>query len=242
MDSYYEDILKKAENLKQNQEYEACLKILEEELSMPYIPKEYEDRLVANYNECRSVVMQDRKQRVYDEDDIAILLKGSLDEAFLAIEQLKKSNIRNHLTEIQEYLKEAPHYLVRSFLMEAMMEQNITDEITVDIDGLEVRFTPCYIEPPMESDGVVAAISFLRDWFENEDPTFLMMCVESLVREAYLKLPFNVEEDEALDLAVAITCYVFHAQENREGMIAFLKDHALEQHQNYELLLNKHEM
>lgn len=242
MDSYYEDILKKVENLKQNQEYETCFKILEEELSMPYIPKEYEDRLVADYNECRSMVRQDRTQKVYDEDDIAALLNGSLDEAFLAIEQLKKSNIRNHLTEIQDYLNNDPHYLVRSFLMEAMMEQNITDEITTVMDGLEVTFTPCYIEPPMESDGVAKAIELLRDWFENDDPTFLMMCVESLVREAYLKLPFNIEEDEALDLAVAIACYVFIASDNREQMKQFLDEKSLSQHLGYELLLDKHEM
>ena len=90
MDTYYEDILKKVENLKQDEDYDACLKILEEELSMPYIPKEYEDQLVDHYNECRSVVRQNRKAKVYDEDDIADLLNGSLDEAFLAIEQLKK--------------------------------------------------------------------------------------------------------------------------------------------------------
>lgn len=242
MDTYYEDILKKVENLKQDEDYDACLKILEEELSMPYIPKEYEDQLVNHYNECRSVVRQNRKAKTYDEDDIADLLNGSLDEAFLAIEQLKKSNIRNHLTEIQEYLKNEPHYLVRSFLMEAMMEQNITDEITVMIDGLEVVFTPCYIEAVMESDGVIKAIDYLREWFENEDPTFLMMCVESLVKEAYLKLPFNVDEDEALALAVAIACYVFIASENREGMEAFLQDKDLKQYAGYELLLNRHEM
>ena len=243
MDSYYEDILKKVENLKQNQGYQACLEILEEELSMPYIPREYEERLIADYNECRAIVRQDdRKQNIYDEDDIVNLLNGSLDEAFLAIEQLKKSNIRNHLTEIQDYLKDDPHYLVRSFLMEAMMEQNITDEITTIVDGMEVTFTPCYMEAPMESEGVVNAIALLREWFENEDPTFLMMCVESLVKEAYLKLPFNVEEDEAVNLAVAIACYVFIAGDNKEGMEAFLKDKSLDRYLGYELLLDKHEM
>ena len=66
--------------------------------------------------------------------------------------------------------------------------------------------------------------------------------MESLVKEAYLKLPFNVEEDEALALAVAIVCYVFIASENREGMDAFLQDKNLKQYAGYELLLNRHEM
>lgn len=242
MDSYYDDILKKLEDLKQKEAFAECLEILEEELSMPYIPREYEEQLIVLYNECRSVVKSKQSLKSYDEEDIEALLKGSLDEQFLAIEQLKRSNIRNHLTEIQEYFNGSAHYLVRSFLMEALMEQNITEELTCYVDGLEITFTPCYIEPPMESDGVVQAIAYLREWFENENPTFTMMCVESLVKEAYLKLPFNIEEDEALQLAASIACYVFKANEDREGAIAFLEENGLAQLAGYELLLNKHEM
>ena len=242
MDRYYEDILKKVEDLKQKESFKECLSILEEELSMPYIPKEYEDQMIENYNECRSIVRSVNPVRAYDEDAIAALLKGSLDEQFLAIEQLKKSNVRNHLTEIQEYMSNQPHDLVRSFLIEILMEQNITDEITVEMDGLEVTFTPCFIENPMESDGAQDAIMMLREWFENDNPTFTMMCVESLVKEAYLKLPFNIESDEAMDLACAIACYVFRANDDIEGMQQFLKEKGLAMQGGYELLLNTHEM
>lgn len=44
---------------------------------------------------------------------------------------------------VADYLSQNPHYLVRSLMIEAMMEQNITDEVSVDIDGLEVTFSPC---------------------------------------------------------------------------------------------------
>lgn len=45
MDTYYEDILKKVEMQMEQHDHQAAYQILEEELSMPYIPKEYEHRL-----------------------------------------------------------------------------------------------------------------------------------------------------------------------------------------------------
>lgn len=241
MDTYYEDILKKVEHQIQEEDFQSAYKILEEELTMPYIPRDYEEKLIAYYNECRSE-LNVHSNRSYSEEDINALLEGSLDEQFLAIEQLKKSNIRNHLTEVQKYLSAQPHYLVSSFLMEAMMEQNITEEFTMEKEGLDVTFTPCYIEPPMDCDGVIKAVGYLKDWFENDNPTFTMMCVESLIKEAYLRLPFNIDSDEALPLAQGIAGYVFAANGEVEAWKLFLEEKELAQMSDYELLLSKHDI
>jgi len=112
----------------------------------------------------------------------------------------------------------------------------------VDIDGLEVTFSPCSLDAPMESEGALEAVNYLKDWFENDNPTFTMMCVETLVKEAYLRLPFNIEEDEALPLAAAVTAYVFHAYEEHEAWMLFEEEKGLAQYRGYELLLRKHEM
>ena len=87
MDTYYEDILKKVEALLEDAQYAEAYTILDEELSMPYIPREYEEPLIAYYNQCRSECKW--KDTAVREEDIETLLKGSLEEAFLAIEQLK---------------------------------------------------------------------------------------------------------------------------------------------------------
>ena len=242
MDTYYEDILNKVEQLIAENDIQNAFCILEEELSMPYIPKAYEDRLISLYNDCRSQINESRKARSYGEEEIGELLHGSLEEQFLAVEQLKKSNIRNHLDEIRSYLKGNTHYFVRSCLIEAMMEQNISEEFTTEMDGLEVTFTPCFVEMLQESDGVEKAVSYLQEWFESDNPTFTMMCVESLIKEAYLRLPFTIEEDEAFDLAVDIACYVFKANEDKEGLMAFLNEKGLAQSYGYELLLSKHDV
>lgn len=43
------------------------------------------------------------------------------------------------------------------------MEQNISEEFTTEMDGLEVTFTPCFVEMPQESDGVEKAVSYLQE-------------------------------------------------------------------------------
>ena len=106
MDTYYEDILKKVETLMKDAQFAEAYAILDEELSMPYIPREYEEPLIAYYNQCRSECKW--KDTAVREEDIETLLKGSLEEAFLAIEQLKKSNIRNHMDAVADYLSPLP--------------------------------------------------------------------------------------------------------------------------------------
>ncbi|MEG0527874.1 MAG: DUF3196 family protein [Longicatena sp.] len=241
MDTYYEDISSKVKQLMEEEDFQSAYKILEEELSMPYIPRNMEAKLIEAYNACRSELKLNQS-KVYEEEDVDAMLAGSLEEQFLAIEQLKKSNIRNHFEAIQNYLSGDVNVLVRAMLIEAMMEQNITDEFTSKVEGMDVTFSPCAIEMPMEAEGVSAAINILREWFENDNPTFTIMCVETLVKEAYMRLPFNIDEDEKEALACAIARYVFFAHEEFDAWKAFSEEKELAQYEGYELLLSTYDI
>ena len=61
MNSYYDTILDRVENEMKRGCFEEAMKLLEEELSMPYIPKEYEERIIAKYNLCRSQLRAQEK-------------------------------------------------------------------------------------------------------------------------------------------------------------------------------------
>ena len=242
MDTYYKDILNKIEQLIEQQEIKKAYVLLEEELSMPYIPKEYEEQLVAYHNQCKCEVAFQQKQQHNQAENMEELLKGSVAEQLAAVDLLKKLNIRSHLHMIKGYFMETPHPLVRSFLIEALIEQHITDEITLLHDGIEVTFIPCCIEKPLECDGAVIAVQYLKEWFENENPTFFMMCIESLIKELYLRLPWNIEEDEGELLALSIANYVYIASDDEKGWNAFIIEKALAQKCSFELLLNKHDV
>lgn len=240
MEPYYEEILKEIRKLMSASNYQEAYAILEDELAMPYIPKESEEQLIALYNECRSELRVNTIERTYGEEDIATLLQGSLEEQFLAVELLKKSNLRNHLEEVEAYLCSDWDILVRSLLIDALMEQDISQEMKTIEQGMEITFLPCYIEPPMRAKGASIAANALCEWFEDEDPTFLKMCMECLIQEAYLHLPFNLDEDEGIPLAIGIVAYVKKAQGEAESFDAFLAEKNLAQWAGFALLLNKH--
>lgn len=237
---YYEDILDQLHKLMAEKKYQEASVILEKELSMPYIPKESEAKLLALYQECRSECQYQKAQRYHDEEDVEALLNGSLEEQFMAVELLKKSNLRNHLDIIEQYLCHQPHGLVSALLIDAMMEQKIADEMHMIYNGMEISFLPCYIEAPMRAKGAITAASALCDWFEDENPTFLKLCMESLIQECYLHLPFSIDEDEGIPLALSIVYYVKAAEGDQDSMDAFLKAKGLEKELGFALLLNKH--
>lgn len=240
MEYYYEDILKQLHKLMAEHKEQEAYAILEQELSMPYIPKDVEPELIRLYNDCRSTLRRDKHQRSYDEEDVEALLNGSLEEQFMAVELLKKSNIRNHLDQIEAYLCSTPHLLVSSYLIDALMEQKIADEIHMKYNEMDISFLPCYIEAPMRSKGAIIAANALCEWFEDEDPTFLKLCIESLIQECYLHLPFNIDEDEGIPLALSVVCYVMRANGAQKEIDEFLSDKNLEDEKGFVLLLNKH--
>lgn len=239
---YYQEILSKCDALLVENKVQEAYDLLEEELRMPYIPKDSEEKIIALYNECRQQLEMQKPQKTYTEEDLEDLLSGTLDEQFAAVEVLKSSNIRRHLPVIEHYFCGNPHYLVRSLLVEALIDQQVHGELKMDYEGMEITFDPGFVEMPMESDGALQAVAWIREWFENDNPSFAMMCVETLVKEAYLKLPFNIDEDESQLIALAAVKYVFYAYGEQPAFEKFLAEKALAQSSGYELLLNKHDM
>lgn len=240
MDDFYHDLLKKAHTFIENEQYQEAMEILEEEFIMPYIPKEYEVEMIAMYNTCRSALNASKKVKKYDEEDIETLLKGSFEEACQAVELLKKSNVRMHLDLIEAYLKNDPHFLVRTLLVEILIEQEVHDEITMDYDGLEICFSPSYVELPQDQDAFVEAVKIVCSYYENENPTFLQMCVETMMKEMYFRLPFALSEDEIYPFIYAVLLYVYKANEDKAGFEAMIHEKNLANYTGYDLLLYKY--
>ena len=242
MDNYYHAFINDIKVLMEAGNYKDAVTKLEEEFSMPYIPKEYEEQMIALYNECRHEIQGKQETRKYSEEDIDILLKGSIDEACQAVEILKGSNIRRHLETIESYLKKEPHFLIRTLLVEALVEQDIKDEIQMDYDGLEVCFTPTFVELPSQQEELKKAVEIVRSFFENDNPSFLIMCVESMMKEMYFKLPFSLGEDEVDPFLYAILSYVYKANGDEEGFEAFIHEKNLANSSGYDLLLYKYDI
>ena len=242
MDDFYHELLTKVNTCIEAKNYKEAMELLEEEFLMPYIPKEYEEKMIPLYNLCRHELNALKKEKKYDEEDIETLLFGGIDEACQAVEILKKSNIRNHIDVIESYLKDRPHFLIRTLLVEALIEQEVKDEIEMNYDGLEISFIPAFVELPWHQDAFVEAVKIVQSYYENENPTFLQMCVESMIKERYFALPFALSEDEIYSFIYAILLYVYKANEDKEGFETMIREKNLANYAGYDLLLYKYDI
>ena len=197
------------------------LKLVNEELSMPYIPMADEDRL----RELAKSLRKEQVRKTPSFDEIVASIKKSDLGSLAALDQLRKSNLRMLNTEIQEMFDASLHPLISSLLIQICIEQQLTDTFVLNRDGQRMEFIPMYLPLPWESDGYVAAHHLLRDWLENDNPSLLKMCVDVLDGEATLALPMSFSEEEGAILAGSVLKFVYMAlndvNEWRKAVIKF---------------------
>lgn len=238
MESFYQEMLAEIDALMMSKQFQEAKQKIEMELSMPYIPSDVEHQLKQKQQELNA----DAKVKTlsFDDETLEKMLKGNEEEALIAIDYLQQMNLHRYVDMIQDVFAVQTSRLVVVSLMLALMKQNITQEFHCDIDGLQISFMPCYIEDPFHNDGVDMVLQYLSTWFEHDNASFYQMCVQSLMLESFLRLPFVIEEDEAQEYALAISAYVFEAFGQKDDYFAFLQQKKLARFDGFELLLRKH--
>lgn len=239
---YYEMLIERLKRLLQDENYTEAYAILDEELRMPYIPYRYVDHLEAMFIQCKQELQIENRVKKYQSEDIETLLFGSVDEACMACELLRESNVRNYISIINQYLRDKPHYMIRTLLIEILMDQDISEEIELSYEGLSIAFIPAYIERIQKRETTAMMVQMLQDFFMNDNPTFYQMCVDCLIRELYYRLPFSLEVDEVLYLVVAIVEYVYKANRDDVGKNRFIDEKNLAKYKGYDLLLYEYDV
>lgn len=204
MSEYYQDCLNKIKNWIHENKYEQARESIMQELNMPYIPSEFEKQLHELLQECPV----EPSHHWLDDEKIREYLNGDEKKQIIALNQLANQNIRLYLEEVQHVFDCCPSPLVRISLMEILANQQVSEAFDITLNGYAMEFIPSAMELPMDSEGVLKAIAILKDWLENENPSLLNMCQECVIKEAYLRLPFTIDEDESEGLAYSILRYV----------------------------------
>lgn len=221
MADYYAQFWLKIEELMKEDKTDEVLRLVNEELSMPYIPMADEDRL----RQLAKSLQKETIKRPLTLEELVKSIKNNDYGSLAALDQLRKSNLRMLSFEIQGMLDSSLHPLISSLLIQICIEQQLTQTFVIDKDGQRIEFIPMYLPLPWESDGFIAALQILRDWLENDNPSLLKMCVDVLEGEATLALPMSFSEEEGAILAGSVLKYVYMAlndvNEWRKAVIKF---------------------
>lgn len=123
--TYYEVTALYLNALKELEEYEQAINILIEELSMPYIPQQYENLFNAVYDEIILMKQEknyqlENKSTIMSAQEIGRLLdrdEVNDDLIYMALDQLQQLNIRMIMPEVARFLEILISHLLRRHLL-----------------------------------------------------------------------------------------------------------------------------
>ena len=211
--TYYDVISIYIASLKELEEFEEAIDIVVEELSMPYIPYEYETVFNAAHDELLLAKREanegmERHNNAFSLEDMEnILMKDILNEdlLYMAIEQMEGINIRRLLPAIRIFLKDSskPSF-AKSLLIELMIDQEIDEDMILIKNGIEYDINPSYAPLVLNQEVGGTILALLSVGIEDEFPSLFWLCEQFLNYYLYLIYPKYINEYDYRSLAAAI--------------------------------------
>lgn len=211
--TYYDVVSIYVATLKELEEFEEAIDIVVEELSMPYIPYEYETVFNAAHDELLLAKREanegmERYNNAFSLEDMEnILMKDILNEdlLYMAIEQMEGINIRRLLPAIRIFLKDSskPSF-AKSLLIELMIDQEIDEDMILVKNGIEYDINPSYAPLVLNQEVGGTLLELLSEGIEDENPSLFCLCEQFLNYYLYLIYPKYIDEYDYRSLAAAI--------------------------------------
>lgn len=199
---YYTEILNDLEKLLADEQYDDALFMIRSELRMPYVPPDFKEKL--EEMEKRIPRNDEHTVKVPDEEKIRELLKGDAESQMYAVYSLTNQNLRKHKVLIDDVFSSDILPQAKDILIYALIEQEISEEFTLNKNGLEYRFVPRYCLLPEESDGYQEAVKQLKEIYLHE-PSLYQFAIDLLQEKCFSHLPLSYEAEESGQLVEAIT-------------------------------------
>ncbi len=168
--NYYWLIKYKIESLIELGQLEAALRVVQEELKMPYIPKDYieyfETLGTQLNNQVKLKVKKDYFKNLSNEE-FSDLLLSEKDETNLLVlvEQFNHRNARTLLETVAEFinLEYIPNY-IKMALIEILHDQAIDHDFSFNNKGIKVMVNPLKVEPLFEQEVFKKSIKLIDDY------------------------------------------------------------------------------
>lgn len=237
MNPYYQNLVSQIVDLFGKGEFDKANTLIQSELSLPYIPQDALDILEQYQDECRPYLS---RMPARDPLQLEKWVHGDARSQEMAASALQSMNLRQYKPEVQTLL--SSDKLLQEFkgeLIEALMEQKLEDEYTINKDGMEIAFIPSLITPKEQDSVVNESLKLLDDWLSADNPALLSFCQQLLDQEILEMRPLDFEDIDPAWLAASLVRLVYEAMQDEEGWKAFADKHNLEDANKYSLLIEK---
>ncbi len=216
-DTYYDVVAMEVSILKELDKYEEAIDILITELSMPYIPYQFEMTFQNAYDEIL-LLKQDSKEigqyqgQSFSMEDIASILQREVtneDVLYMAIEQLQDMNIRRLVYDISLFLKDPrkPNF-AKTLLIELMIDQAIDEELEVCKNGNVYYINPSFAPMVMQQFASETIEGLLSNHIEYENPSLYQLCMQYASFYLYTVYPREIYDEDCNAIAGAIHYHI----------------------------------
>lgn len=222
--SFFEDIVDKIEedyyeilgyyilSLIKLDDFDKALDTLNEELSLPYIQSDYLEVLNSLYDDVlgyKKAYLAEHHHHDLNENEIANILENTNDYNILlqAISSLNKINVRNILSSIEKFLLSDNSPILKSFVLEVLTNQQVSECLLVNKNNLEIEVMPIANQLVFDNHNYLLALEILNERFEK-NPSYLEMAIDILNSYSYIIYPQTIGEDEVKFLCASIEYYL----------------------------------
>ena len=234
MNDYEQQIIKAIQDAVNDNEWEKAEDLINEELRMPYIEKEFETTLRSYHNQLAELMANARPLVTANlsESQLRKYLGGNQQQQLAAINFLAKANLRNYTELLQDYfLENQLDSLIVGSLIEELIEQELNTEFKLNREGKILTFRPSQLQALDSYEGFLATRDTFSQWFGADEPSVVELCTQALVEEVYRELPYQWTLAQSEAMALALANYVYNAYDRHDEFLVWLKrnDYSLEQ-------------
>ena len=202
--NYYDELLTKLDELMDNKHYKEAEKLIDDELSMAYVPKDIESKLKEYKDEVKVYTFRSRS---LNDEQIEEYLFNDPEHQLRAVTELDKRNLRDLIDLCDKYLRSNGFINAKVLLIDSLIRQQIDHRFVYINNDDSYEFNPKDVKKADEAEGYLSAINCLQEYYLKE-PSKLLLAEQLLNKEALLALPFNLSYEDGIKIAERIENYI----------------------------------
>jgi len=220
-DNYYENLLNNIKTAMTAGKYQDANKLIEDEMSMPYVPLDVLRQLEELHKETQSQLIREKPLTVMTSEELKKALCSDSEGAFGALKSLHNSNIRNYLDIVEECLKDQKiHHLIKAMLLELLIEQNVQTTVRFVDERQDLTINTADLPSALKQKSLMMILDKLNE-LVSKNPSFLQQCQMVAINAAYDRYPQLINEDECDKYTFSIIRYVYRSYGDERGWIQF---------------------
>ena len=208
-------------------EDELAIKVLEEELEMPYIPYKYEVQFNASYDELLKKRMANNKVHspfdlLSDEELMnALLITKDNNDLIILLSQLETRNIRRFMNLLEDFLiSESIKQNAKTIILELLKAQDVNKVVKVRNKDNIIDVDISKMPNVLDQDEIEIILNKVNEIENNDDPNYLLYAQDVLFSYSGYIYPELLNNKNVNDISCAISLYVdslFNKEEDFES-------------------------